>query len=191
MQRTRGQRILANNLQTFFTGSLLRILGPFAFDFFGIPCCNSDMDLTEDSGAKSGVSASIFAYLAWFAALVGTVGSLFFSEVMDLPPCSLCWYQRIALYPLVFVIGVGIATADRSWRKYAWPLVLAGLAIAVYHNLLYYGFIAEELAPCTEGVPCNAKQLELLGFITIPLMSLAGFAAIAAAMLFDRPANKL
>lgn len=149
------------------------------------------MDVNEQNAADEAERAGIFTYLAWFIALVGTVGSLFLSEVMDLPPCSLCWYQRIALYPLVFIIGVGIATVDRSWRKYAWPLVLAGLAIAVYHNLLYYGFIAEELAPCTEGVPCNAKQLELLGFITIPLMSLAGFVAVAFAMMLDRRAKKL
>lgn len=149
------------------------------------------MEVNKETDVDAGGSAGLFAYLAWFFALVGLVGSLFLSEVMELPPCSLCWYQRIAMYPLVFIIGVGIATGDRSWRKYAWPLVIAGLAIAVYHNLLYYGFIAEELAPCTEGVPCNAKLLELFGFITIPLMSLAGFIAVAIAMLLDRPAKKL
>lgn len=145
------------------------------------------MESSENTSISTASSNGFWAYAAWFIALVGMVGSLFLSEVMELPPCSLCWYQRIALYPLVFIIGVGIATADTGWKKYAWPLVIAGLLIAAYHNLLYYGFISEDLAPCTEGIPCNAKLLELFGFITIPLMSLASFIAVAAAMALHRP----
>jgi disulfide bond formation protein DsbB len=129
-------------------------------------------------------------YAAWVMALAGTVGSLFFSEVMLYPPCVLCWYQRIALYPLVVIIGMGIATQDRSAVKYALPLCLIGLLIAVYHNLLYYGFIPESITPCTEGVPCNAKQVELLGFITIPMMALAGFAGIAACLALAVPKRR-
>ncbi len=128
--------------------------------------------------------------VAWLMALVGLVGSLFFSEVMLYPPCVLCWYQRIALYPLVLIIGIGIATGDRRVTRYALPLALAGLAIAVYHNLLYYGFIPESITPCTEGVPCNAVQIELLGFITIPLMALGGFLGITACLLGFRLKNK-
>ena len=127
---------------------------------------------------------------AWLMALVGTVGSLFFSEVMLYPPCVLCWYQRIALYPLVLIIGVGIATGDKRVARYALPLTLAGLAIAVYHNLLYYGFVPESITPCTEGVPCNAVQIELLGFITIPLMALGGFVSVAACIFAFRYKNK-
>lgn len=103
------------------------------------------------------------------------------------PPCVLCWYQRIALYPLVVIIAIGIATQDRSAIKYALALCLIGLLIAVYHNLLYYGFIPESIAPCTEGVPCNTKQVEMFGFITIPLMALAGFAAIAVCLALAAP----
>ncbi len=127
---------------------------------------------------------------AWLMALAGTVGSLFFSEVMQYPPCVLCWYQRTALYPLVLIIGVGIATGDKRVTRYALPLALAGLVIAVYHNLLYYGFIPESITPCTEGVPCNAVQIELLGFITIPLMALGGFVGVTACLLGFSYKNK-
>lgn len=120
---------------------------------------------------------------AWSIALIGTVGSLFLSEVMQYPPCALCWYQRIALYPLVFVIGTGHVLNDRRVTAYALPLAILGLGVSVYHNLLYYGFIAEELAPCTEGIPCNAVQLELMGFVTIPLMSLASFLAVTVFLI--------
>lgn len=91
------------------------------------------------------------------------------------------------MYPLVLIIGTGIATRDSRFKIYALPLCLIGLAIAVYHNLIYYGVIPESITPCTEGVPCNSVQIELLGFITIPLMGLAAFVAIAACLFLYQP----
>ena len=131
-----------------------------------------------------------FAYAAWFIALTATLGSLFLGEVMKLPPCSLCWYQRICLYPLTLVIAVGIVLRDRKLVHYALPLVLAGLGIAVFHNLLYYGVIDETLSPCTAGVPCSSRQIDWLGFIGIPLMSLAAFVAILLALLGHHRAQR-
>ena len=129
-------------------------------------------------------------YLAWFIALAAMVGSLFFSEVMDLPPCVLCWYQRIALYPLVLIIGVGIILRDARMKIYALPFCAIALVISVYHNLLYYGFIPESITPCTEGVPCNAVQINWLGFITIPLMGLGAALALTLCLLIYKPKEK-
>ena len=132
----------------------------------------------------------ILLYIAWIVALVATVGSLFFSEVMQLPPCVLCWYQRIAMYPLVLVLGVGILTRDARVKAYALPLVLVGLAVSIYHNLLYYGILPESIAPCVEGISCTSRQIELLGFITIPLMALTAFVAITACLLIYKQEEK-
>lgn len=133
---------------------------------------------------------SMLPYAAWIIALTGMAGSLFFSEVMQLPPCVLCWYQRIAMYPLVVIIAIGIVKRDPRMKTYALPLSVIGLAIAVYHNLLYYGFIPESITPCTEGIPCNAVQLEWLGFITIPLMGLGAFVLQTLCLLFYRPQER-
>ncbi len=129
-------------------------------------------------------------YLAWMTALFSMVGSLFFSEVMDLPPCVLCWYQRIAIYPLVLIIGIGIINRDDRVKSYALPFSLIGLAISIYHNLLYYGLIADSIIPCKEGVSCTSRQIEWLGFITIPLMGLTAFIFISACLLFYKPKEK-
>ncbi|HEY8558992.1 MAG TPA: disulfide oxidoreductase [Pyrinomonadaceae bacterium] len=129
-------------------------------------------------------------YAAWAISLVATVGSLFFSEVMELPPCVLCWYQRIAMYPLVLILGVGILTNDRRVKNYALPLALAGLGIAVYHNLLYYGVIPESITPCTQGISCTSRQIEWLGFITIPLLSLIGFIGVTVCLLFYKSSRR-
>ena len=128
----------------------------------------------------------VFAYAAWMIALVASLGSLFFGEVMKLPPCSLCWYQRICLFPLTAVIAVGIALRDPDLLLYALPLVVVGLGLALYHNLIYYGVVSEALSPCTQGVPCSSRQIEWLGFITIPLMALFGFLGILVCLIMHQ-----
>lgn len=144
------------------------------------------MERTPEAETQTEGSGQIFLYLIWVTALVATAGSLFFSEVMELPPCVLCWYQRIAMYPLVAIVAVAIVTRDRWWKLYVLPLSLTGLAVAVYHNLLYYHIIPESITPCTEGVSCTSVQLEWLGFITIPLMSLTAFIIINILVLIHR-----
>ena len=129
-------------------------------------------------------SSGLLAYAAWFVALTAMVGSLFFSEVMNLPPCVLCWYQRIAMYPLVFVIGAGIVLRDARMKYYALPVCLSGLIVSIYHNLLYYGILPDSIAPCTQGVSCTSVQIEWLGFITIPLMALTAFVLISLCLVF-------
>jgi disulfide bond formation protein DsbB len=123
-------------------------------------------------------------FASWLLSLVSTLGSLFFSEIMKLPPCVLCWYQRIAMYPLVLVLGVAWFAEDlAAIRRYGLPLALAGLATAAYHNLLYYGVIPESLSPCVQGISCTSRQLEWLGFVTIPLLALVAFASLVASLL--------
>ena len=126
-------------------------------------------------------------YIAFLAAGTATVGSLLFSQAIHLIPCELCWYQRIAMYPLVVVLACGIIMRDQRVRYYALPVCLGGLIISIYHNLLYYGIIPESITPCTKGISCTTRQIEWLGFITIPLMALAAFVGIATCLLFSNP----
>lgn len=130
------------------------------------------------------IQKNVMPYLAWVISLVATVGSLFFSEVMGLPPCLLCWYQRIAMYPLVVIILSGIVMRDSRMRNYALPVCFIGLAVSIYHNLLYYRIIPESIAPCAQGISCTSRQIEWLGFITIPLMALVAFIGLAMCLLF-------
>lgn len=124
-------------------------------------------------------------HVAWAQALAATMGSLYFSEVMNLPPCVLCWYQRIAMYPLVAILAVGILRKDTAVAWYALPFSLAGLAIAVYHNLLYWNILPESIAPCTLGVSCTTKFFEWFGFITIPFLSLVGFGVLTLTLIIS------
>ncbi len=124
-------------------------------------------------------------YLAWLQVLVATLGSLYFSDVMKLPPCVLCWYQRILMYPLILIIPVGIFLEDKRLKYYVLPLSITGLCISLYHNLLYYNIIPEAIIPCSTGVSCTTIQIVWFGFITIPLLSLIAFILITLALLLS------
>ncbi len=126
----------------------------------------------------------LLIFMAWLISAVATAGSLFFSQIMSLPPCVLCWYQRICMYPLVLIFVMGLLPFDRSVLKFSAPLVVSGWLVAIYHNLLYYKILPESLSPCVQGISCTSIQLHWMGFITIPLMSLTSFTIILVLLLF-------
>ncbi len=131
-------------------------------------------------------TAWLFLFLAWVVAVVASLGSLFFSEIMQYPPCKLCWYQRISMYPLVVVLLVGLFPFEKSVIRFALPLTMIGALIAVFHNLLYYKIIPESKAPCEQGISCTSVHIEWLGFITIPFLSLTAFAMIIFLLILAR-----
>lgn len=122
-------------------------------------------------------------YLALGISVSAVLGSLYFSEILHWIPCKLCWWQRIAMYPLVPIISVGILRRDRGLPHYVLPLSILGGLVAFYHTLLQYNLLPESAATCSAGVSCTTKYLALGGVITIPLMSLLAFAAITGLML--------
>ena len=119
-----------------------------------------------------------YVFFAFIISLVATLGSLFFSEIMHFIPCSLCWYQRIFMYPLVLIFLINLLFPDDKLFKYAILLVVFGWLISIYHNLLMFGIIPENLSPCVQGVPCSTVYINWLGFITIPLLSFFAYTAI-------------
>ena len=122
-------------------------------------------------------------FLAWLTATLATLGALFISEVMVLAPCVLCWYQRIFMFPLVFILALGLFPFDPKVVRYALPLGVIGLAVAAFHLLLVAGYIPETLTPCRQGIPCSTVQIEWFGFVTIPLLSFLAFLTISVLLL--------
>ena len=128
----------------------------------------------------------LLIFASWLVATVSSIGSLFFSEVMDLVPCVLCWYQRIFMFPLAIILLVGLYPLDKRVVNYALPIAIIGLLFTLYHCLLYFGFIPENLQPCSQGVSCADEGMELFGFLPIPLLSLASFSLIIFFLLTSR-----
>ncbi len=148
----------------------------------------SQISLTagRDAAPPYEVGGWALVFAAWLVATVSVLGALFLSEVVGIAPCVLCWYQRVFMFPLVFVLAAGLFPLDPRIVRYALPLAVAGWGVALYHVLLTQGVIPATLSPCTQGVPCSQIEVQWFGFVTIPLLSLASFTAIAAALLAAR-----
>ena len=123
---------------------------------------------------------------AWLVATTATLDALFLSDVMQLAPCSLCWYQRIPMFSLTVVLAVGLFPYDRNVVRYAVPLAAIGWLLAGFHQLLVAGVLPERLEPCAQGVPCSEVAIEWFGFVTIPTLSLAAFTVILALLAAAR-----
>ena len=117
-------------------------------------------------------------FAAWLIAAFSTLSSLFFSEVMDLIPCVLCWYQRIFMFPLAIILLVALFPLDTRVVRYTLPITFIGMLFAFYHILLFYGVIPESLQPCGKGISCADVSMELFGFLPIPILAFIAFLSI-------------
>ncbi len=136
------------------------------------------------TGAKKSDMNWTILFICWLFASVSVAGSVFFSEVLKFPPCKLCWYQRICLFPLVPILLAALFPFNKSVVKFSLPLAIIGWLIAVYHNLLYIGIIPKSLQPCGKDLSCTDVQLNVFGFITIPLLSLLAFSLIVGLLVW-------
>jgi disulfide bond formation protein DsbB len=133
-----------------------------------------------DSAASLG---GIPIWLAWLVALMASVGSLIYSEVIGFEPCRLCWFQRIAMYPMAVVLLVGAIRRETAVKFYALPLSLVGLGISIWHYLIQSFPSLSEGASCNPAIPCSAKYVDIFGFVSIPFMAGAGFTLISVLLL--------
>lgn len=112
---------------------------------------------------------------AWVVALVATLGSLYFSQIRQYEPCTLCWYQRILMYPLVIIIMVGTIIKDRKVAIYSAVLSAIGFCISLYHYSLQKISFFASAAPACGRIPCTGQYINWLGFITIPFLAGTAF----------------
>jgi disulfide bond formation protein DsbB len=142
------------------------------------------MNTTKNSPTSGEASiAWLLVFAAWLVAMSSTLGALFFSEVMHLPICVLCWYQRIFMFPLAVILPFGLFPFDPKVIRYTLPLALIGSLVALFHQLLLAGVIPESIKPCTQGVPCSVTVATWFGFVTIPLLSIFAFFTVVALLL--------
>jgi len=128
------------------------------------------------------------ATLALIIAMAATLGSLFYSEVAGYLPCELCWYQRIAMYPLVILIFMSIWRRERAALDYSLILAVIGLAFSGYHNYIYF---KSSSGVCSlDGVSCLTQYMTEFSYITIPVMSLTAFSAVVFLLLISNREGK-
>ncbi|MEX2184128.1 MAG: disulfide bond formation protein B [Chloroflexota bacterium] len=137
------------------------------------------------AGIAAGIAPNALA-MAWIVAFLATTGSLYFSEVAGFQPCTLCWYQRIAMYPLVVVLAVAAARRERAGAIYAAALALVGAVVAAYHVTLEW-FPSLDGGACDPAAPCTLIWFRVLGFISLPTLALVAFLFILTLLSVRAP----
>jgi disulfide bond formation protein DsbB len=128
--------------------------------------------------------------VAWIVAIVTTLGSLYYSEHAGYLPCELCWYQRILMYPLVIVLGVGWLRRDRKAWMTAAPFVVIGAPLSLYHWLVERVPSFAESSSCSIVAPCTTPYFEKLGFVTLAWMCLSSFLLIGTLLALSVAAQR-
>lgn len=123
-------------------------------------------------------------FLAWSIALIATLGSLYFSEVLFYIPCELCWVQRIFMYPLAITLAIASVKKDSKQALYTLPVSLTGMVFSIYHYMLEKIPALSTRAEACGIIPCNYEYINWLGFITIPFLALVAFFLINVIMIW-------
>lgn len=132
-------------------------------------------DYTEKMLAFFSKNGMFFAFIV---ALIAMFGSLTYSDILMYEPCKLCWFQRILMYPIVVLLGLGLLRKDSAIAFYGLILAILGAPIAVYHYLVQLGLIKAGCSTVGYSVSCAKYFTMSFGYITIPMMALTAFGLI-------------
>ena len=116
--------------------------------------------------------------------LIATLGSLYFSEIRGFEPCTLCWYQRILMYPIILISGIALFQKNARIALTTAIFAIIGGSISLYHYGIQKLQFLSDSAPSCGSVSCTGQYINYLGFITIPFLALLAFAMIAITSLF-------
>lgn len=174
-----------NTISTFFALSAFTILVMAAAAAVLWAAARYSETAGRWKGAVVGSLGSAAPVLAWAVASTATLGSLYYSEIADFIPCEFCWYQRIAMYPLALILGIAAWRKDREIWRYALPMVAVGAGLSGYHYLIQR-FPDLAASSCSATAPCTAAWVWKFGFVSIPVMAFACFAAIAWLLVIGR-----
>lgn len=125
--------------------------------------------------------------LGFTLASISVLGSLYISEILEIAPCELCWYQRILIFPIPIILGVSLFLEKQDVADYVLPLASLGIPISAYHYIVQW---TQAASGCSTQVSCGSIQVQEFGFVTVPWMSLTFFAATVVLMLMDYQDDK-
>lgn len=122
----------------------------------------------------------------WILSAIATSGSLYFSEIKGFIPCTLCWYQRIFMYPIFLLTSTSLLLKDKKINNYLLTLSIPGFLLALYHVLLQKTSLFSSFEPCSVGVSCASEYVNWFGFVTIPLLSFTAFFLISITLIYKK-----
>lgn len=138
--------------------------------------------------AHSGSRAKFYAFvhkyileLLFWGVMSAIVGSLVYSDIVGFPPCDLCWWQRIFMYPQAIILALAMRRRDKTVIDYLVPLSVLGALVALYQSFVQWGFSFGLSGGCAAaGGECAKVFFTEYSYITIPFMSFSVFVYIIA-----------
>ena len=128
--------------------------------------------------------------LAFCAALIATLGSLTYSDIVGFAPCKLCWFERIFMYPQVLILGFALWGKHKGVRALldvSFTLSILGALLSLYHHLMQLNLVpAGSCAAIGYSVSCAKVFVMQFDYITIPLMAFSAFLLIIVSLLLTR-----
>jgi disulfide bond formation protein DsbB len=121
-------------------------------------------------------------YLAWLLSCISLIVSLYFSEIKHIHPCTLCWFQRIATFPLVILLGVALYQEFLGIFPYAIAFPSLGLVFSGWQVAMQEFPSLHLKANCAPQISCATKYVIALG-ISLPMLTF-GYSCLMIVLLF-------
>ncbi|MCX6701986.1 MAG: disulfide bond formation protein B [Candidatus Zambryskibacteria bacterium] len=126
-------------------------------------------------GVHSGSRAKLYSFvhkyileLLFWGIMSAVIGSLIYSEIISFPPCDLCWYQRMFMYPQAIIVLMAMFRKDKTIIDYLVPLSILGAVIALYQSFIQWGFsFGSILKFMLKNIHTSPYHLCLLQFLSI------------------------
>ncbi len=122
----------------------------------------------------------------WLLSLGAMLVTLYLSEFRAWPICHLCWYQRMCLYPQIVLLGMAVYRQKNDIIPYSIALLALGFLLSAYQTLEQYIPALQSIGVCGQGPSCSTMHMQWLGFITLPMLSCAGFLVIIALLVWAK-----
>lgn len=125
-------------------------------------------------------------WIAFIVSAAASIVTIVHSNIFGLPPCPLCWWQRVFLYPQVVLFAIAALRRDHGIVLYSTLLSFIGAGIALYHHILQMYPMGGLPCPSEGGVSCAQILFLQFDYVTYPMMALSLFAFLIVLMLFVR-----
>lgn len=137
------------------------------------------------------MKAQLYLYLAWTLASLLTLGSFYMNFIEHKEPCTLCWYERLCLFPLTIILGVALYQRFLGIFSYAIAFPIFGAAISGFHIALQEIPSFHPFKVCSSAVSCALKESIGLGWVSPPMLACAGSIAIALLLCLSRSSHRI
>lgn len=125
--------------------------------------------------------------LSLIIAVFSVMAPLIYSSLFTFEPCTLCWWQRVFMFPIAIILLVALVNKDRGYYRYTIPMAVAGLCIGIYQYMLQMNVSGlSSVCGINTAESCSAIYVMEFGFVTIPLMSAISFFILLVLFLIEK-----